>query len=247
MNPELFIKKIDERLASARDAKERVGLLLNKAVQLGILKRFEEARNTLNLTQQEIVNDPDSVLIFTYIVGGIHHQEGKVEEAFEIHTKMLSTYSRQLSETGNRFIYEDVQQQRAFEAAHLGRLEDAISLFEEILSFKLKNNDRAAALAGLGISYSKLKKYEPAREHLLMALKVRQAKNIEGRIHFHLALVCANVKLLRESKQELLLCEQHAAEWNLPVEAIYSWLSRISKHLGEKRAADEYQRLTKHI
>lgn len=242
---EKAIREIDSLLLSQTSAQEKAGLLLNKAVLHGVLKRFADAKADLVLALQEAPDDLDVRLIHDYLYGTLHHQELRSAEAFTRLTEVTLKYAQRLKSPDMRSIYEDIQLQRAFEAAELKNYRVAIPLLTEALLFALRREDRALALAHLGLSYYETKNYESARSYFLLASAFKQPNKWEGIIHLYLALAYAQLKLLEESKRELLLCEEHASEWGLSIRNVYGWLSRICGYLGEKVKAEDYARLAK--
>src|SRR4051794_6933281 len=83
--------EINARFAVSPSAAQRAGLLLSKAVLLGVLHRFAEARKQLELASQETPNnDPDFQLNLDFITGSLYDEEGFPREAFVQLTAMLS-------------------------------------------------------------------------------------------------------------------------------------------------------------
>jgi tetratricopeptide (TPR) repeat protein len=111
--------------------------------------------------------------------------------------------------------------------------------------FESIERDRSVALANLGNCYARLKNFEPARRCLEQAIQLGQLNNWEGQAHYDLALTYACLHLLQESKRELELCAERAAEYNLSLEDVYRWLSRVCKGLGEKSESEHYARLAR--
>jgi tetratricopeptide (TPR) repeat protein len=237
--------EISVRLQSLKDARDRANLLMRKAVLYEKLGRIDEARRQLRVALQEAPDHPEIRLQFDYISGSIYHQEENFREAFDRLTYVLSTYSGLLGQPDFRFVYEDIQLQRAFELFRLKRFQEAVPLFKECLSFKLKTVERSCALVNLGICNVQLKQYEEAKDYLHEAFKVGVTKDWEGQAHFYLAFTYAQLKLLRESKQEFQLCEERAAEYQLPLQQLYKWLSRICGYLGEQSESERYARLAR--
>lgn len=234
------INEIDIRVRQLTNGEEKAGPLLNKAVFLAILKRFEEARKTLVAALSQNPNDAETQLQFDYINGSLYHQEAKTAEAFIRLTAVLSKYTARWTDAQYKFIYEDIQQQRAFELFTLRRYKDAIPLFIECLSFQMKPADRSCALANLGICYSQLKNRQAAKNYLLQACEADLTNDWAIEVHFYLGLTYAHLKLLQDSKREFLLCERL-----FPSAKVYSWLSRICELLGEKAGSAHYAKLAK--
>jgi tetratricopeptide (TPR) repeat protein len=142
-------REIDTRLQSLTDAKERADLFMRKAVLYGILGRIDDARRQLSAGLEEAPNDPDIRLAFDYIDGSLYHQAQDFSEAFTRLTVVLSKHGELLTRSDSRFIYEDIQQQRAFELIRLQQFKDAIPLLKECLLFDMKSEDRRVALGRL--------------------------------------------------------------------------------------------------
>jgi tetratricopeptide (TPR) repeat protein len=237
--------EIDIRLRSLTSARERADLLMRKAVVYEKVGRIEDARKQLRAALKEAPDDADVRLQFDYIDGSIYHQDKNFGEAFARLSAVLSNYSGRLADLDFRFVYEDIQQQRAFELFALGDYTNAIPLFEEVLSFESLGRDRSVALANLGNCYARLKNFELARRYLEQAISLGQLHSWEGQAHYDLALTYACLNLLEQSKRELELCAVRAAEYHLPLEKIYNWLSRVCKGLGERSESEHYARLAR--
>jgi tetratricopeptide (TPR) repeat protein len=237
--------EIDIRIKSLTDARDKADLLMRKAVLYSLLGRIDDARKQLSAGLKEAPDDPDIRLQFDYIDGSMYHQEQHFSEAFKRLTAVLSNHGERLSHQHFRITYEDIQQHRAFELFRLGRFQEAVPLFKECLSFDMRPTDRSGALANLGICCVKLKKYDEAKDWLLQALKMGVTKEWEGHVHFYLAFTYAQLQLLRESKREFQVCEKRAAEYELPLQQLYKWLSKICRLLGEKKESERYARLAR--
>jgi|HubBroStandDraft_4_1064222.scaffolds.fasta_scaffold32047_1 tetratricopeptide (TPR) repeat protein len=238
-------REIDLRFQSLTSVRERADLLMRKAVLYEKVGRVDDARKQLRAALAEAPDDPDVRLQFDYIEGSIYHQEENFGEAFTRLTAVLSKYHGRLALPTFRFVYEDIQQQRAFELFRLEKFDEAAPLFTECLSFAMKPTDRGSALASLGICCAKLKKYEEAKDWLLQACKMGVTKEWEGHVHFYLAFTYGQMQLLRESKREFQICEERASEYHLPLQQLYGWLSRICGLLGEKAESERYARLAR--
>jgi len=240
--------QIESRLSLAADAASRAGLLLSKAVLLGRLHRFDEARKQLELASQQTPNDdPGFQLSLEFIASSMYDEEGRPGEALVRLTAVWSKHNEQLNVREFRSIYEDIQLRRAFDSVKVGEWRNAIPLLRECLSFDMKLGERISVLSNLGICSVKLKQYEDARDYLLQACKEGVTSEWQGHVHFYLALSYAHLKLLQESKREFQRCEEHAAEYQLPLAQVYAWLSKICKELGEKDDSERYSRMARPI
>jgi tetratricopeptide (TPR) repeat protein len=238
------LREIDMRLDSSSDQNERVYLLFSSASCYGILGDFQEARKKLSLAFRERP-DESSRVTADFMDGLLSQQEGKYAEALEKLSTTLSRYSQQLRQSEARFMYEDIQQRRAFLSVTLSRFQEAIPLLGEIISFDLDRELRSEALASLGLCHSELKNYKLAIDYFLEAIALGLIKEWQGRAHFHLGIAYFYMDMIQEAKQEFLLSEKAATVYELPVLDIYAWLSSISKRLGETSESERYARMSK--
>jgi tetratricopeptide (TPR) repeat protein len=239
------IREIDVRLKSLPEAKSQANLLLNKAVFLAILGQFEEAILQLQLALQQAPNDLLINLQFEYIGASICHQQQKFQEALERMNEVLYRYHLQLAKPELKFMYEDIQLQRAFELAQLLRWDEAVPLLQEVLRYEIKPDDRSAALVSLGIGCSRLQRYEEAVKHLVDALNMKLTGDWEGKAHCHLGIAYAHLGRLHDAKRELQICETRASEYRLPLKKVYGWLSRVCSELGDKLESVHYAQLAR--
>jgi tetratricopeptide (TPR) repeat protein len=239
------IHEIDRQLARSTNEGEKAGFLLNKANLLRLLNRISEARGALRLALEQTPDDPEMRLVCDYIGGGLHDDEGSTREAYVLFTSALSKHRNLLDLPDHRFIYEDIQRYRAFELFEMGDCTDAVSLLEEILSFKLTERCRSNAYASLGNCYARMNEYETARKYLLQAIDRGDLHDWEGMAHYDLAKTYACLHLLQDSKREFELCVERVEKYNLSLEDIYRWLSRVCGGLGEKSESERYARLAR--
>jgi tetratricopeptide (TPR) repeat protein len=240
------LREIDLLLgSSALDPNERVYLLFSKSSCYGILGNFEKAREQLSLALQQQPEDPDTRLTFELNGGLLCQQEGNYHEALERFTAVLSGQAQRLNRPELRFIYEDIQQRRAFLSVTLRQFQDAIPLLREILFFDLEKNVRSDALASLGHCYLELREWELAKDYFLQAKAIGVTKEREKTFHFYLGIAYFYTEALAEAKREFEICEAHAGEYQLPTFDLYGWLSSVSKRLGETVESERYARLAR--
>ena len=242
---EATIRELDAQLQTSRAPSERAGVHLQKAVLLGLLRRFGDSRRELRLAHEAAPHERQVLISHDFISAGLLHEEGNLQGAFSQYSGLLQKWSDELKKPEYRFMFEDVQTHRAFEAADLRDTDTAIPLLQEILEFTLLPERRAWALAQLGVCLFQTRKYQEAKNRLTQSLTFEQPLHWEGHLHFCLALTYAHLKQLTEAKKELLLCEQRCLEWGLSIKNIYGWLSRICGHLGETDQSKEYERLAR--
>jgi len=239
------LEEIDVLLGVSSDQNERVYLLFSRASCCGILGDFVEARRQLAAALDEGRGDPFAQVSFDFGTGLLFQRQGNYTKALDGFSATLFRHSQQLKRPELRFMYEDIQQRRAFLSVTLSRFRDAIPLLKESLSFDLDNELRSGALASLGLCYLELKDYENSRDQFLGAIALGLTREWEGMAHFYLGIAYFYTDMIREAKREFLLCERLAAIHQLPIVDVYGWLSSICKRLGEASESQRYARMGK--
>lgn len=239
------LKEIDSLLPQTKDPNERVYLLFSKSSCYGILRDFVRARKQLGLALQEQPEDLNTKLSYEHHQGLLYQREGEYLKALEVFDTLLLQYASSLKRSDWRFMYEDVQQRRAFLCITLERFRDAIPLLMEILSFNLEKENRSEALAKLGLCHLELKDWPAARDYLLQARAVGVTKNAEKTFHFYLGIAYFYTDAPQEAKKEFQICESRAAEYELPLLNVYHWLASTCKLLGEVTESQRYARLAR--
>jgi tetratricopeptide (TPR) repeat protein len=239
--------QIDLLLGSTTDPNEKVYLLFSKSSCYGILGNFQEARTQLSLALQQQPEDPHTRLTFEFNGGLLYQQEGSYGKALERFSTVLSSHSERLKQSELRFIYEDIQQRRAFLSVTLCQFKEAVPLLREILSFDLRKDTRSDALSSLGRCHLELREWELARGYFLQAGALGVTKEREKTFHFYLGIAYFYTEALKEARQEFEMCEKHASEYQVPSLDLYAWLSSVCKRLGETAESERYARLARPI
>ena len=239
------LAQIDLLLASTSDPNERVYLLFSRSSCYGVLGDFEEARKQLSLALQERPHDPDTQLTFEFNRGILYQQEGNYHEALKSLDSALSNHRARLNQSNVRFIYEDIQQRRAFLSVTLSNFRDAIPLLREILSFDLEKEVKSDALFSLGRCYLELQEWDLARDFLLQARAIGVTGEREKKFHFYLGIADFYSGHPNAAKREFKICEEYAGEHDVPLPHVYEWLSSVSKQLGETAESQRYARLAR--
>jgi tetratricopeptide (TPR) repeat protein len=245
-DPELArqaLHQIDLLVQSSSDSNDKVYLLFSKASCYGILRDFVEARRQLDYALRQRPDDVHTQVTFQFMQGLLSQQEGNYSEALEKFGRTLSTYSQQLRGSELHFMYEDIQQRRAFLSVTLSKFEDAIPLLNEVLSFVLSKELRSDALASLGLCYFGLKNHELTRDYFIQAVAAGLTQEWEGKAHYYLGIAYFHTDMIREAKEEFLLCEHLATVHQLPMVDIYAWLSATYKRLGKNSESEHYAAL----
>ncbi len=238
------LREIDVLLSSSSDRNERVYLLFGRSSCYGVLGDFAEARRQLAVALDEGGGDPFAQVSFDFGAGLLFQREGNYAEALDRFSSALSTHSQQFKRPEMRFMYEDIQQRRAFLSVTLSRFENAIPLLREALSFDLDKELRSNTIASLGLCFLELKEYEHSRDQFLEAVALGLTREWGGKAHFYLGIAYFYTDMVGEAKREFLLCEQLAAIHQLPIVDIYGWLSSICKRLGEASESERFARMS---
>jgi tetratricopeptide (TPR) repeat protein len=173
-------------------------------------------------------------------------RQGNHAEALEKLSATLSTHSERFKRPELRFMYEDIQQRRAFLLVTLSRFKEAIALLTESLSFQLDDASRSDVLASLGFCQLELQRYELARDYFLHVLSLGPTDEWKGKIHFYLGIAYFHTDMLQAAQREFLLCEHFAAPiHNFSIVDTYRWLSVICRRLGQMSDAERYARMGK--
>lgn len=238
-------RQMDVQIESTADASEKANLYLEKATLHGALGQFIDARAQLALALQYAPNDADIRLQHDFIDASLYDQERKPEDAYLHLTSVLSRHSERLSRPDVRFIYEDIQLRRGFDATSTGRFKEALPILKECLSFQLKSSEESIVLCDLGRCYSEAEEYESARDCLVHAIAIGPPTESNGQAHLYLGIAFARLGLLQDAKKEFQLCEDKTVEYGLELDKIHRWLSWVCKGLNEPSESDRYARLAR--
>lgn len=238
------LQQVEVILGSLADPVERAGLILQSAVLLGCIGKYEEAKTKLKDALLEAPNDEVTIISYSHIYGCMLHQEGLYEQAYECLTGLVTKHSVRLKQLDTRFIYEDVQQRRGLELVQLLRFSEALPLLEFALLCEMNTEDRNCVMVNIGICCAKMERYEEAVEAFRKSLGGVVTSDWEGHAHCQLGIALAHLRRFREAKEELKICEDRSTEFDLPAQAVYGWLSRVCSALGEKSEAARYSRLS---
>ena len=238
------LREIDIRLRSSSDQNERAYLLFSKASCYGILGDFEQARRQLTCALRDNPNRYAQTT-FDFIQGLLSQQEGMYAEALQKFDTTLSVHSELIKRPELKEIYEDIQQRRGLLMVTLSKFQEAVPILTEILSFNLDEPLRSEAFANLGLCHLELKEYGQARDHLLQAIAIGLTKRWEGPANFYLGIAYFYSDMLQEAKGEFQKCEELATQHPIPITDVYSWLSSISRRLGDHSESQRYAMLAK--
>ena len=118
--------EIDSLLSQATDPNEKAYLLFSKSTCYGILGDFSEARKYLSSALRQQPDDPHTRLTFDFNGGLLSQREGKYREALDAFTAVVANYAETLKSSDLRFMFEEIQQRRAFLSATVREFQSAI-------------------------------------------------------------------------------------------------------------------------
>lgn len=241
---EQAIREYDFAIQQSSETAEKAKLLLGKAVLCGVFSWFKQSRDALESARNLTRDNVDMQFEVDYIDGTLYDQEANPEGAYVSLTAVLSRYSHRLSVQDVRFMYEDIQLRRGFDAASTGRFTEALPILKESLSFALTPTQKGMVLADLGRCYYEAEEYEFARENLVQAIRIGLPNlSSEGQAHLYLAIAYARLGLFEASRDEFKHCEARAVEYGLEVGNLYRWLASVYKAIGERLQSERYARL----
>jgi len=237
------IPQIDSLLLTTSDLSEKAYLLLSKSSCFAILGEFTFARECLESALQQ---DPGSVntrLEVEFLRALLFQRESNYIAALEAFTSILSLYSDRLCDSELRFMYEDIQQRRAFLLVTLQQCSSAIPILKEVLSYSLEQDVRSHALVKLGYCYVESGEWILARASFLQAEALGLNKDQEGRFHFCMGMASFYTGAFDDARKQFEMCEERAAEYGVPLLDVYAWLSSVSERLGRVDDARRYRQL----
>jgi tetratricopeptide (TPR) repeat protein len=174
-------------------------------------------------------------------------QMGKVEEGALKFKRILEENQDQLASPELRYLYEDIQERRAFALAGIDRHAEALPLLKEALSFTTDRTDPQLVHFYLGVCYSSASEPNLAKEELLRAIGLGLSNQYEASARYRLAMLYFTSRAFAQSKLHLeaaLALPEGIADVELR-RFIYQGLSRTCHYLGEFQEEQKYLSLAK--
>ncbi len=239
------IEQIERVIASTDDLAEKALATINKSSYYSAQGRLAKARAELSKAIQLAPTDPLTLLMHDFGEACLYGHEGHDAESYDKLTELFSLHPEFPKEPRLRYLYEDIQHLRGIALSRLGRVEEAIPLLKESLSFDLHSGQRSNTLCHLARCHVANQDYELAYDSFDSAIKEGLLSYWAAAAHFYLGICHFHLGRLAESKKELLLCEQVGGGPGVPLTNVYGWLSAVCAGLGEKSESEKYRRLAK--
>jgi tetratricopeptide (TPR) repeat protein len=239
---EAALKEFRELEASTADRGERASLLLNQSGVLAQMGAFDEAEQKLR----------EAVTLCPTPEVGCH---GLVARAGNLTlgrrwAAALAELDRATTEFPDlircdqyRYLYEEIQTRRGLILVQLNRLEEALVVLKECLSFDLHADSRWKVLYNLGRCHFNLKDPARAKQKFLEFLKVGGDAAHVASAHFLLGTIYYNEGADAKALMEFEWLLPRMAEVKWPGSVLYTWLAKTHRMLGNKAEAKRYAAL----
>jgi tetratricopeptide (TPR) repeat protein len=176
-------------------------------------------------------------------------QMGKLEEGALKFDRILNSNRDQLASSDNRYLYEDIQERRAFLLAGLGRYTEALPLLKEAASFTNGESDPKLVHFYLGVCYDAASESSLAKEEFLRAIELGLDAHFEASARYRVAMVYFTDGALGQAKLHLeCALEVPGGVADLELRTyIYQGLSRTCHYLGEFEEEQKYLKLAQSL
>lgn len=241
---EAALKEFRELEASTTDRGERASLLLNQSGVLAQMGAFDEAerklREAVTLCPTPEVRCHELVARAGNLTLGRQWAAALAEL-----DRATAEFPDLIRGDQYRYLYEEIQTRRGLILVQLNRLEEALDVLKECLSFDLRADSRWKVLYNLARCYLNLKDPARAKQKFLEFLELESDVAHVASAHFLLGTIYynegADAKALMEF--EWLLPRMEEVGW--PGSVLYTWLAKVHKMLGNKAEAKRYEALAK--
>ena len=241
-NQEAALEEYRALIKETEDPIDKASLIRNESNVLTALRRFPEARLSLQRARQTAQDDfsnahadDQEALLCTF--------EGRHEDALRIYNRILSNYPKILEEVQNRYLYEAVQMGRGTVLAILGRAKEALPLLGEALTYNVTDDRRGWVFYNLGFCFQILKQDQKAKSAFEQARRLSLDANCILGSRYSLGVLYAKEGAWGKALQELEWCEQHFIEGDVPRDYVYGYLVKVLRAVGRPAEADKYLEL----
>jgi len=232
----------------ASDKDEKASLLLSQITCFILLGKPDEAEAILKRVSELGPDNPEVRLNYDQQEAYTLAAQGKFEQALTKFDALLRDFP-QVTQDKYRFLWEDIQQRRAFALVDLGRPADALPLLEQAISYKCdEQKDEQLIHVYLGTCYYQLGQYERAKEQFRHAIALGRNNRLEFEARYRLAVVHWGEGALAQAKFHL----EHIVgvlgspnEPEIPRKKVYELLSKTCRYLGESANALLYSELAR--
>ena len=223
---------------------EKAAILINVHRCYCELGRLGEAKEILSEIRQLCPSDPTVCMIVEFGQACMEIQEDQSIQGLTRLEIMLDRYAEALANPEFRYLYEDIQQRRAFVLTTLGRYGESLHILREASNFLTLNvEDRQRIALYTGIAYSELRDGSGlAKEAFSRAIGHELRNDIEAQSRYRLALLNVNEGAYAQAKYQLeaLLQMPESNVVSVSQKFIYEQLSIVCRYLGEMKDAQRY-------
>jgi tetratricopeptide (TPR) repeat protein len=231
------------------DPDERVAIFANAHkcyCQLGWLDKADALMHQIRSLPHQ---DKFVRMIVDFADACMMAQMGKLDEGELKFERVLDSNRELLASSDNRYLYEDIQERRAFLLAGLGRYTEALPLLKEAASFTSGESDPKLVHFYLGVCYDAASESSLAKEEFLLAIELGLDAHFEASARYRVAMVYFTNGALGQAKLHLecaLAVPGGVADLELRT-YIYQGLSRTCHYLGEFEEEQRYLKLAQSL
>ena len=229
------------------DPDEKAATLANEHKCYCQLGQFDRANETMRIMRSLPVKDKFVRMIVDFGDASMVTQMGKLEEGALKFTRILEENQEQLGSPELRYLYEDIQERRAFALVGVDRHAEALPILKEAVSFTTDRADPQLVHFYLGVCYSSASEPNLAKEELLRAIGLGLSDQFEASARYRLAMLYFMSRAFAQAKLHLeaaLALQEGVTDVELR-RFIYQGLSRTCHYLGEFQEEQKYLSLAK--
>jgi tetratricopeptide (TPR) repeat protein len=236
------LEEIRLLIQKTEDPVEKASLILNETNILSVLRKFTEARASLQRARQTS-RDDWSKAHADYQEGLLCSLECRHEEALRSYDRILSTYPQVMADLRNRYLYEAVQLGRGTVLATLGRAKEALPLLEEALTYNVSEDRKGWVFYNLAFCFQIMKQDRKAKRAFEQARNLSSDPNCILGSRYSLGVLYAKERAWGKALLELEWCEQHFIEGDTPRDYVYGCLVKVLRAVGRPAEAEKYRNL----
>ena len=241
-NQEGALEEFRALIEETEDPVEKTALILNETNILTVLRKFADARVSLQRARQG-AQDDSSKAHADYQEGLLWASEFRQEDALRIYNRILSTYPEVLEDIQNRHLYEAIQIERGIALAVLGRATEALPLLEEGLTYDISEERRGAIFYNLGFCFQILKQDQKAKSAFEHTRQLSHDLQLTLGSRYSLGVLHGKEGAWGKALLELEWCEQHFIQGVIPRDYIYGCLVKVLRAVGRPAEAEKYRKL----
>lgn len=204
---EQALAKFSSLAESEPDLVDKATLFQRQCLCLLRLGRFDDARSRLFEAKRLAGENEWLWADLEFAEACLLQSEGREEESLAMMEQLLKSRQKVFEHSECRYLYEALQEKRAFVLTHLGRYTEAISLLEEALSFSMDADERSDLYHYFGICHHESGDHSAAVEALLVALRLSPHRNEVAKTRFWLGKGYFHLREFAKAKESFIACE----------------------------------------